>query len=269
VRGDVVGQARAGAVDDELRHAITKLATLHFASTEEYRLRVIQLGEEPFRVFAVGALGLDAIRTEAMLSREELEGDLGFALTPPVALVTYHPETLGTGGAADFDELLAALDALPELRVVFTRPNADAGNRALAEALDAWVASRADRAAAFASLGSRRYLSLMRAADVVAGNSSSGILEAASFGTPVVDVGDRQRGRIRPENVIHAEPARDVIRAALEQALSPAFREAAARVTNPYGDGHAAERIVEVLSERLPGLTTRKRFHDLPGGADV
>ncbi len=263
------GEITEGAIDESIRHAITKMATLHFTATEEYRERVIQLGEDPDRVFAVGALGVDnALHTEAV-SAAGLGSDLGFRFEFPTALVTFHPVTLGeTSGAEQVDELLAALDALPQLRVLFTMPNTDAGNRQIAERIDAWAAANSDRAKAFVSLGRLRYLSALAACDVVVGNSSSGIIEAPSFGKPVVDVGDRQQGRARASSVAHCAPGRAAIVSAIEHALSTEARAQALKASNPYGDGHAAERIIEVLSAIEPGgLSTRKRFHDIGGSA--
>lgn len=257
------GELTEGAFDDAMRHAITKMAVLHFTATEEYRRRVVQLGEDPAGVYAVGALGLDNIRTLPLLEREDLERELGFDLGEHSVTLTFHPVTLAGDSAAQLAEVLAALGAFPDLHVAATRPNADPGNRRLTELLDAFVASHPDRAAVFTSLGSVRYLSLLSAVDAVVGNSSSGIIEAPSFGVPSVDIGDRQAGRVRAQSVIHCEPKRADVERALAEALSPAFRAVAAVAENPYGDGHAAERVVAVLETASLGI--RKHFHDLPG----
>ncbi len=257
------GEITEGAIDDSMRHAITKLSTVHLVSTQEYADRVIRMGEEPSRVFVVGALGVDnALHTE-LVPPEMLAADLGFAFDTPTALVTFHPVTLdGDDGVAELDEVLAAFDELPSLRVLITMPNADAGNRTIAERIEAWVAANASRATAFASLGRVRYLSAMAACDIVVGNSSSGIIEAPSFGKPTVDIGDRQAGRIRAASVVHAAPERAIITSAISLALAQRER-LCADDANPYGDGRAAERIVEALLG-IPHLTTRKRFYDAP-----
>lgn len=258
------GEITEGAIDDSMRHAITKLSTLHFVSTEEYARRVIQMGESPESVFVVGALGVDNALHTDLVPVGELESDLGFTFGFPTALVTFHPVTLDDNdGVEQIEELLAALDAAPALRALITMPNADAGSQAIAQQLTSWAEANSVRAKVFSSLGRVRYLSAMAACDVVVGNSSSGIIEAPSFGTPTVDVGDRQAGRVRAASVIHAEPERGIITAAIEQALSVASQEAAGERANPYGDGHAAEQIVSVLAG-TSNLTTRKRFHDLP-----
>jgi GDP/UDP-N,N'-diacetylbacillosamine 2-epimerase (hydrolysing) len=259
------GELTEGAVDDALRHAITKMSWLHFTSTEEYRRRVIQLGEDPSRVFCVGALGVDNALSLPLMSRDKLEADLGPVFGPRTAVVTFHPVTLAADGSSgEFDELLAALEADSDLSVVMTRPNADAGNRAIFEAIDRFVERNPGRVHAFNSLGAVRYLSLLAQVDVCIGNSSSGIIEAAAVGTPAVDIGDRQRGRVRPASVIHAEPDTASIKQAIFLALSPEMRELAATRATPYGDGHAAERITAVLKgARWDRGDLKKRFHDI------
>ncbi|MFA5844863.1 MAG: UDP-N-acetylglucosamine 2-epimerase [Coriobacteriia bacterium] len=258
------GELTEGAIDDAMRHAITKMSMLHFTSAEPYRRRVVQLGEEPDRVFAVGALGVDNALNVERLSREELESEIGFELGPCSAVVTFHPVTLSTSGETEFAALLSALERTCDLRLVFTRPNADPGNRGINRMLDSFLDANPDRSVAYASLGSVRYLSLLAQVDVVVGNSSSGVIEAPSFGVPTVDVGDRQRGRIAAASVFRCEADEDAILAAVERALTPAVRAAAKGVANPYGDGRAAQRITAVLRERLPSLRdTRKRFHDV------
>lgn len=258
------GEITEGAVDDSMRHAITKLSALHFVATPEYAKRVVQLGEDPATVFAVGALGVDNATQTDLIPASKLATDLGFELASPTVLTTFHPVTLDDGdGMSQVEELLAAFDGLPSLRVLLTMPNADAGNQAIAERLAMWAKENSSRARLFPSLGRVRYLSAMAACDAVVGNSSSGIIEAPSFGIPTVDIGDRQAGRIRAASVIHAEPQRGIIARAIEQALSPASQLAAKSRVNPYGDGHAAEQIVRVLAG-TSNLTTRKCFYDLP-----
>jgi len=259
------GESTFGAMDDAFRHAVTKLSLLHFVSTADYRERVIRMGEDPERVHTVGALGLDNIRQLQPLSQAELEARLDFELGERYAAVTFHPVTLESDSLSQVQALLDALDAYPDIRCVFSRPNADPGNLALAALLENWVAER-PRATLAASLGARAYLSLVRGAVAVIGNSSSGILEAPALGVPVVDIGTRQQGRVRPAGVIHCDPDRDAIAAAIERAVSPEWRELAAHASTPYGDGHAAERIVTVLkaaaSSAPSSLDPRKHFYD-------
>ncbi len=259
------GELSEGAIDDSIRHALTKMAHLHFTATEEYRRRVIQLGESPDRVHAVGAPGLDAIGRVPLLTREQLEQTLGVTLASPSFLVTYHPETLRPdASAAAMGELLAALDEFSGATIVFTKPNADTGGRVIGQAIDAYVRRHPGRAVAHTSLGQQRYLSALRHVDLVIGNSSSGLIEAPSFRIPTVNVGDRQRGRIRAASVIDCAPQRGAITDAIRQALSPAFRRVVEGASNPYGDGEATGRIVAILKRTdLAGLVV-KRFHDLP-----
>lgn len=257
------GELSEGAVDELFRHAVTKLSHLHFTATEEYRARVIRMGESPDRVFNVGALGLDAIAALRPTPRSTLERDLGFTLGPRTAVVTFHPATLDEeGSGSQFQALLDALDGLEGIRFIFTKANADAGGRAVNALAEAYCVERPDKAVLFASLGQQRYLSLLALADVVIGNSSSGIIEAPSFKIPTVNIGDRQKGRIRAASVIDCQPGKASIRAAVDRALDPAFRAGLASLVNPFGDGHAAPRIVEQLaSADLRGLL-RKTFHD-------
>lgn len=265
------GELTEGAVDDALRHAITKMSALHFTSTEQYRRRVVQLGEQPDRVFAVGAPGLDNVLALEPATREEIEAAAGFVFGEKLALVTYHPVTLDAEADAGLEALLSALDAHAELSVLVTMPNADAHSRGIAERLESWTDARGN-AAAVKSLGWRLYLSAMRYADVVAGNSSSGIIEAPSFGVPTVDVGDRQRGRTAADSVLHADSEPAAVRGALDRALTPGFREIASRADNPYGDGHASERIAAQIKQHAETLgDLKKRFYDIdfplaPGG---
>jgi GDP/UDP-N,N'-diacetylbacillosamine 2-epimerase (hydrolysing) len=261
------GELTEGALDDAMRHSITKMSVLHFTAAEEYRRRVIQLGEEPDRVFCVGALGVDNVLKTALMPKAELEREVGFALGDRFVLVTFHPVTTETdGGLSQFETLLRVLDGLEEVKILFTRPNADAANRAIVERMEAFAARDPDRAKAVTSLGRVRYLSAAAAADAVVGNSSSGIIEVPSLGTPTVNIGDRQKGRLRAASVVDCSPDEASIRTALSLALSAEFATKARVVDNPYGDGHAAERIVAALDERVDGLAgVRKRFYDLKG----
>ena len=253
------GEVTEGAIDNQIRHAITKCAHLHFVSAEPHARRVAAMGEESWRVHNVGAPGLDRIRTTKLLSRAELAGRLDLAAGDRWLIVTYHPATLEyeeTGRHTD--ELLAALEKLDATFVV-TYPNADTAGRTVIARLQEF-AGRHARVRLVQNLGDDVYLSLLRHADAMIGNSSSGLIEAPSFELPVVNVGARQAGRLRAANVVDVGPERDEILAGLEAALAPAFREGLRGMTNPYGDGHAAERIVRVLRTVELGPTlTRKR----------
>jgi len=257
------GELTFGALDDGMRHAITKLATLHFTSTEEYARRVINMGEDPARVHVVGAIGLDNVLAESRCSREELETETGFTFGEKSALVTFHPATVdGDAAQGQTIELTGALSRLVGYHVLVTHPNADAHGRAVADVLTAWVAEDAECRTFVESLGVRRYLSVVREVDVVVGNSSSGLIEVPSLGTPTVDIGDRQEGRVRPASVVHCEPMADEIVSAIKQATSPEFASNLV-LSNPYGDGRTAPRIVEELRVWLEGdRSIKKRFYE-------
>lgn len=269
------GEATEGAVDESIRHAITKMAHLHFVATDEFRQRVLQLGEEPDRVVTVGAPGLDGIAALRRLSRPELEAALDVRLARPTLLVTYHPVT-GRGGDTAHG-VTALLDALAQLdarignaTVVFTLPNADTGSAAISQAIQRYADSRPGRARLFTSLGQQRYLSLLSEADVVVGNSSSGLIEAPATGTPTVNIGQRQRGRPRATSVIDCPAGASEIVAAVGAALDPKFQEAARSTHSPYGKPGAAVHITEVLATfPLEGLLEKsfQTFHPAHDGA--
>lgn len=259
------GEITEGAIDEAIRHAITKMSHLHFVAAADYRRRVVQMGEHPDRVFNVGGLGVDAISQMELLDKAALEESLCFALGERSLLVTFHPVTLAdvAAGTAQMDELLAAIAALQDVRVVFTMPNADTGGRQLDQMLRQFVAEH-ENAAYFPSLGQLRYLSLMRQVAAVVGNSSSGIAEAPSFRVPTVNIGDRQKGRLQASSIVNCEPRRADISAAIREVFSDGFRRALPAVRNPYGEGGAAARIAKVLAEYpLEGILA-KQFHDLP-----
>jgi len=255
------GELTLGAMDDALRHSITKLSHLHFASTELYARRIIQLGEEPWRVVVSGAPSLDNLTK--LLSREELETNFGVDLTSPPLLVTFHPVTLEHEKAAyQTDELLAALEAC-HMPVIFTLPNADTGGRVIIEKIRKAVQEH-PLYQLVENLGTIGYFSMMACAAAMVGNSSSGIVEAASFKLPVVNIGTRQEGRLHPENVIDTGYERTEILKAIHKAISPSFQLKIKDLVNPYGNGQAAEIIVQhleniPLNERL----LKKKFYDL------
>lgn len=258
------GELTLGAMDDAFRHAITKCSHLHFASTAESAERIVRMGEEPWRVTTTGAPGLDNLREVDYLTWDDLAAKLDLPRQPSPILVTYHPETLRYERTGEqIDPLLAALEPLNN-PLVFTAPNADTCGRIIRERIGEFVQNHPS-ARFVENLGTQCYFSLMRHAAAMVGNSSSGIIEAASFDLPVVNVGIRQQGRLSPQNVVHVGNARDEIVAALETVLSPKFRRSIAGRSNPYGDGHAAQRIVERLrTAALDESLVLKRFFDGP-----
>lgn len=263
------GETTEGALDEGFRHAITKLSYLHFTSCEAHRQRVIQLGESPRRVFNTGAPGIDNIREIKLLDKAALSETLHFDLQrAPYAVVTFHPATQEPGSArAQVSELLQALDAFPELSLLFTKSNADAGGGEINLLLDAYAAGR-ENALCVSSLGSLRYLSALRGAQMAVGNSSSGIIEAPYFGIPTVNIGDRQRGRMQAGSILNCAPiAAEIIRA-VQKAQDPGFLHALQGIQSLYGDGHAAEKIADVLQDVLlsGAVDLKKPFYDLPPG---
>jgi len=257
------GETTEGAFDEAIRHAVTKMSHLHFVAAEDYRRRVIQLGEQPERVFLVGGLGIDAIQRIALLDRAELEAALGVTLGARNLLVTFHPVTLeAQSSEQQMAELLAALHALHDTRLIFTMPNADTGSRLLSKMVDDFVASH-PQACSYASLGQLRYFSCLKLVDGVVGNSSSGLTEAPSLGVGTVNIGDRQRGRLKACSVIDCPPQRDAIRAAIDRLHTPAFRQALQATVNPYGQGGASEKIVKVLQHHPLDGIVKKVFHNL------
>lgn len=259
------GEITVGAIDDSLRHSLTKLSHLHFAATEEYAHRVIQLGEEPWRVLMTGGVGLDNVRSVTRLDRGELEALVGLCLEEPTLLVTFHPVTLEFEEAEwQTGELLSALGSAG-LPVVFTAPNADTGGRVVRSLIESYVRST-EGSVLVENLGTRAYFSLLSVAAAMVGNSSSGIIEAPSFELPVVNVGTRQEGRVRAANVIDVGYGRDEILTAVRRALDPRFREPLHGLANPYDAGGAAELIVDRLATvDLGAALITKRFHDLGG----
>jgi GDP/UDP-N,N'-diacetylbacillosamine 2-epimerase (hydrolysing) len=257
------GETTEGAFDEAIRHSITKMSHLHFVAAEDYRNRVIQLGEQPERVFLVGGLGIDAIKRTTLMTRAALEASLNFAFGPRNLLITFHPVTLESQSSANqMSELLKALDGLKDTHLIFTMPNADTGGRELMAMVDAFVAAH-PKARAYNSLGQLRYFSCMQFVDGVVGNSSSGLAEAPSMGIGTIDIGDRQLGRLRAASVIHCEPSHEQITQALRELYGPAFTASLAQVANPYGTGGASQRIVEVLATHTLDQLIKKKFHDL------
>lgn len=258
------GEITEGAYDDAMRHSITKMAHLHFVATADYRDRVMQLGEQPDRIHLVGGLGVDAIQKLRLMDKAELESSLDFRFGPKNLLITFHPTTLDQMPvASQMDALLQALGALEDTRLIFTLPNADTGGREMIRMLETFVRQH-ENARAYPSLGQLRYLSCMAQVDGVIGNSSSGLLEAPSLKTGTVNIGDRQKGRPCAESVINCAPTADAIAQAIAHLYSENFKNKLASVQNPYGDGGASGKIVNILKRvELDGLST-KRFYNLP-----
>jgi UDP-N-acetylglucosamine 2-epimerase (non-hydrolysing) len=256
------GEVTEGAIDEAIRHAVTKMSHLHFTAAEPYRQRVIQLGESPDRVWNVGATGLDNIENLELVPRVELEELIGVRLVSPTFLVTYHPVTLSSEDQGHaMRRLLEVLDETGGT-VVITGVNADPGGARIRQEAIEFAAKRAGLVALVETLGVRRYLSVMAYADAVVGNSSSGLLEAPAIGTPTVDIGERQRGRLRAPSVVHCSDDSPAIRKAVLQALSDAHREIAARRETPYGTAGASERIASIITAH-PLDIVMKRFHDV------
>ena len=259
------GETTEGAFDEGIRHAITKMAQWHFVAAEPYRKRVIQLGETSDRVFNFGAPGLDHLQYLEWMDRPSLEKSLAIKLAPSVFLVTYHPATLGQREPiAAMNELLAALDEFPDATAIFTYPNADTGGRALIERIDQWVAANKHRAKEFVSFGQQRYLSLMREADAVIGNSSSGLTEAPALKKATVNIGDRQKGRLKASSIIDAAENKNAIVAAINKALSADFRADLQATKSLYGSGDVSRRIKDTL--KAVAIGTQKAFFNIEHG---
>lgn len=255
------GEITEGAVDDAIRHAITKLSNLHFVAAEPYRNRVIQMGEDPSTVFNVGAIGLDHLKRSQMMSLEKLSASLNFKLREPYLVVTYHPVTLlDEDPTESFKALLSALDQLPEYQIILTYPNADSGGRAIIPLLEEYAQRQAERVLAIPSLGFKRYLSAIFKAAAVVGNSSSGIIEVPSFGIPTVNIGTRQQGRIAADSVLHCAPSSTEIAATLKKALDPEFAHVCKSTRNPYGQGNVSSTITKELESRP--VPIHKHFFD-------
>lgn len=258
------GETTEGAFDEALRHSITKMSHLHFVASEEYRQRVIQLGERPERVFLVGGLGVDNIKRLKLLDRAELEASLDFNLGSKSLLITFHPVTLENSTAeAQMGELLNALAELQDTQLIFTLPNADIDGRKLIGMVEAFVAQHAN-ARAYTSLGQLRYLSCIAHVDGVVGNSSSGLLEVPSFKKGTINIGDRQRGRMQAASVINCEPNQESIRLALQKLYSSSFQSGLKHVCNPYGEGGASAKVVEAIKCSTLDDIAKKTFYDLP-----
>lgn len=260
------GEVTEGAVDESIRHAITKMAHLHFVAAPAYGRRVVQLGEQPDRVFVVGALGVEGVHRLKLLDRPSLEQALEFGMGEKCLLVTFHPATLDPGSTSEqFAALLAALDERSDINLIFTMPNADTDGRVIFGMIEQLVAKRPATAKAFRTLGQLRYLSCMKHCDGVVGNSSSALIEAPSLRTGSINIGKRQTGRLKADSVIDCEPSLESIRLGLQRLYSEEFRDALPHTVNPYGSGKVSEEIVRTLRSAPLENIVLKRFYDSPG----
>ncbi len=258
------GETTEGAIDESIRHAITKISYLHFTSTDEYRKRVIQLGEHPDRVYNVGAIGIENIINEKLLSKDELENELKIDLTKPYAMVTFHPVTLENNSSKkQIESLIDACKSFKNINFIFTKANADAQGRIINQLIDEYSLI-VDNINAFNSLGMVKYLSAIKYCSMVIGNSSSGLLEAPSFGIPTINIGDRQKGRLQASSVINCEPIQDEIKRAIEKASTDSFVKAAIETVNPYGSGNTSDKVIEVVKNYVLNekFNLKKKFYD-------
>lgn len=259
------GETTEGAIDETIRHCITKMSYLHFPACESYRKRIIQLGEAPERVFNYGDVGVEAIRKMKKMTKEELEESLKFLLDRPYLCVTFHPATLSEEDAGtQMKELLKAVDAYPDMKFIFTKANADAGGRTINRMIDDYVKEH-NNCTAFSSLGSRRYLSLLRYANGVLGNSSSGIVEAPALGIPTVNIGNRQKGRLQAASILNCEPDCAQIIDCIAKSQTKEFLQMARYVETPYGGTDTSARIVKTLTRFLysGNICLEKQFFDI------
>lgn len=259
------GELTEGLIDESIRHAITKMSVLHFTSTEKYRNRVIQLGEQPDRVFYVGALGVENIKTRILMSKEQLEESLHFRLDKPYIMVTFHPVTLEDGTTQEqFENLLSALDSIEGYRIIFTKANSDTDGRIINSKIDAYVGKNKGKADAFTSLGMVRYLSAIKYCEMVVGNSSSGIIEVPSFHIPTVNIGDRQKGRVRGKSVIDCGWTQKEIEEAIHTAQTMRRNNMLKNEMNPYEGRNTSEIIVNLIKDYLESeIKIKKHFYDI------
>lgn len=258
------GEVTKGAIDDQFRHSISKLSNIHFVYTETYRKRVIQLGENPNYVFNFGALNVDSLSRVKKIKKNELEKLLDLKLLKNVAVVTYHSVTLSPNSSKkDFEEILKALQSIENLQIIFTKTNSDTDGRVINKLIDEFVKNNEDRSASFVSLGQLRYINLLRYASLMIGNSSSGIIETPYFKLPVVNIGDRQEGRILAQNIINTPPSYYLVKKAIIKALSPKFQKSLKNMTDPYFKENTANKIFSKITSLKKISHTKKKFFDL------
>lgn len=258
------GETTQGAFDEAFRHSITKMSHIHFAATNEYANRIIQLGEDPNRVFNVGGPGIENIKKLNLLNKDEFEKSINFKLAKKNILITFHPATLENSSAREqFNELLKALDELDDTNFIFTKANSDTDGDVINKMIDEYVSENSQKAVAFASLGQLRYLSAIKFVDIVLGNSSSGLSEVPSFKKATINIGDRQKGRARASSVIDVRPDRKEILTAIKRAYSKEFEQILKDTTNPYDGGNPSKKMVKILKEiELEGIL-KKKFYDI------
>ncbi len=258
------GELTQGAFDDSIRHCITKMSHLHFTATKDYKKRVIQLGEDPRKVFNVGGLGVENIKRNKILNKNEFEKSINFRLNIKNILVTFHPVTLeNKTSKKQFKELLDAIEKLKDTNIIFTKSNSDTDGRIINKMIDDYVFSNTHKSIAFTSLGQSRYMSALKHVDAVVGNSSSGLLEAPSFKIGTVNIGDRQKGRIKANSVIDCLANKRDIKKAIDKIYSKKFQTLLKNVKNPYSGGKTSKKIVNILKKISVPLSVKKKFYDI------
>lgn len=259
------GETTEGAYDEAFRHCISKMSYLHFTSTEEYRKRVIQLGEDPSRVFNVGALGIENIKNLPLIDLNALEHQLNFKLDKPYGLITFHSVTLETHTSDNqVCELLKALDSFPNMKFLITKGNSDSNGRIINNILEDYCDKNKHRVKLFTSMGQIAYLSAMKHCSIVLGNSSSGIIEAPTFNIPTINIGDRQKGRIQAKSIINCNPNKDDIIASIKKALNVEYINSLKSIVNPYDGGDTSCKIINILNKILnSSINLKKKFYDL------
>ena len=258
------GETTEGAFDESIRHSITKMSHLHFTAAEEYRNRIIQLGEHPERVYTVGGMGIENIKRLKLLAKDAFEESIDFKLGKKNVLVTFHPTTLEDDTAASqFNELLTALDTLEDTHIIFTKANSDTDGRIINHMIDEYVVKNKNKSAAFTSLGQIRYISALQYMDAVVGNSSSGLLEAPSFQIGTINIGDRQKGRIKAASIIDCDSTKESILHAFDTLSSIEFQEQLKSVINPYGNEQASQKIIKILQNQDLKDILKKSFFDI------
>ena len=258
------GETTEGAFDESIRHSITKMSHLHFTATDDYKNRVIQLGEHPSRVFNVGALGIENIKKMQLLTKEKFKKSIDFKLNKKNILVTFHPTTLEIGKPKEhFQELLDAIDDLEATNIIFTKANSDTDGRIINQMIDEYIAKNNYKSTGFVSLGQLRYLSAMQYIDAVVGNSSSGLIETPTFKIGTINIGDRQKGRLKADSVIDSLPNKKNIKDAFEVLYSKKFQSVLKTIENPYGDGFASKKIIKLLKTIRLDDILKKSFYNL------
>ncbi|NRT73695.1 UDP-N-acetylglucosamine 2-epimerase [Clostridium beijerinckii] len=260
------GETTEGAIDEAMRHSITKMSYLHFTSSEVYRKRVIQLGEEPSRVYNVGAIGEECIKTLEFMDKKSLERDLGIEFDGKVGILTFHPTTLENNSSEEqFKNILEALEEIKELKIIFTKSNSDANGKVINKMIEEFVLNNPKKCVAFTSLGQLRYLSAMKYCDVVIGNSSSGVIEAPILCKPTVNIGDRQRGRVQVDSIVDCKPIKDEIIISIRKVLSKEFSDKLYKSKDWSNEIYTSKKIASIIKEYLTNeeINIKKKFYDL------